>query len=104
MCILAVLGLLVLGFVVWLFISRKKSVPCPSYLAWLVERDNPFSQIYKAENIIKNSDIREGMTVLDAGSGPCRVAILAVKAVGPFGKVVAMDMQARMLAKAQEKA
>lgn len=98
------LCIFIIGLAVWLFASRRRSIPCPTWLSWLVEKDNPFSKIHRAATIIENSDIREGMSVLDAGCGPGRVTIPVAKAVGPTGKVVAMDIQAGMLSKVQQKA
>jgi len=88
----------------WRYASRLKSIPCPTWLAWMVERDNPFSKINRAPAIIENSHILPGMAVLDAGCGPGRLTIPTAQAVGPQGKVVAMDIQAGMLEKVEKKA
>jgi ubiquinone/menaquinone biosynthesis C-methylase UbiE len=37
------------------------------------------------------------MDVLDVGCGPGRVAVLAARAVGPGGRIVALDLQPAML-------
>jgi ubiquinone/menaquinone biosynthesis C-methylase UbiE len=79
-------------------------LPCPSWLAWLVERDNPFTRTNRAAVILDHLDLRPGMTVLDIGCGPGRLAIPAARAVGPEGRVVAVDVQPAMLARAAEKA
>ena len=101
---LSIFSLFIIGLAAWLFISRRRSIPCPTWLDWLVEKDNPFSKSHRAVAIIENSDIRQGMTVLDAGCGPGRVTIPIARAVGLSGQVVAMDIQAGMLAKVQKKA
>lgn len=77
--------------------------PCSASLHWLIERDNPFCPAHKAETIVKNADIREGMRILDAGCGPGRVAIPAAKKVGAHGHVTALDLQEAMLSHAREK-
>jgi ubiquinone/menaquinone biosynthesis C-methylase UbiE len=49
-------------------------------------------------------DLQPGMAVLDIGCGPGRLAIPMAKQVGPQGYVLAMDIQAGMLQRAEEKA
>ena len=41
--------------------------------------------------------LKEGMTVLDFGSGPGFFSVPAAKLVGPSGKIYAVDVQQRML-------
>ena len=101
------LGLVILFLVVtvgWRLISRRTSLPCPSWLAWLVEHDNPYAKNYNATSIIQRLDIKPGMRVLDAGCGPGRVTIPLARAVGTQGEVVAIDIQPRMLRRARDKA
>ncbi|HEV2601768.1 MAG TPA: methyltransferase domain-containing protein [Candidatus Babeliales bacterium] len=102
-----ILGLacfIILISVVWNILSRYYTIPCPTWLAWLVERDNPFSTINRAETIIKNLKLIPGMVVLDAGCGPGRLTIPLAHTVGPHGLVVALDIQAGMLEKVRQKA
>ncbi|HZX45216.1 MAG TPA: arsenite methyltransferase [Candidatus Nanoarchaeia archaeon] len=49
-------------------------------------------------------EIKEGMTVLDLGSGAGFDCFLAAKKVGKTGKVIGVDMTEKMLAKARENA
>ena len=79
-------------------------MPCPAWLAWLVELDSPFFKTNRAAVIIERSDVRPGMTVLDVGCGPGRLTIPLARRVGEHGEVVAMDIQAGMLARARDKA
>ena len=76
----------------------------PMWLRWLVELDNPFTKTNRAAVIILNLDLRPGMSVLDVGCGPGRLAIPLSKQVGPQGQVVGMDIQSGMLDRAQIKA
>ena len=105
--VLLLLGLLlmfIIAGVVWRISSRRSSLPCPSWLSWLVEMENPLQRNYNASSIIQQLEIQPGMKVLDAGCGPGRVSIPLAIAVGSHGAVVAMDMQRRMLDRAREKA
>lgn len=98
------IALFILVGVVWRFSSRRHSIPCPVWLRWLVELDNPFAKTNRAAVIVENLDLKPGMIVLDAGCGPGRVTVPVAKRVGNEGAVVAMDIQAGMLARVKEKA
>lgn len=89
---------------VWRLLSRRASLPCPSWLGWLVEMENPLAKNYNATSIIQALKIKPGMRILDAGCGPGRVTIPLAKAVGSNGSVVAIDLQPEMLKRAQTKA
>lgn len=96
--------LFLLLFIVWRLASRRHSIPCPAWLGWLVELDNPFTRVNRAAVIIGQLDIRPGMSVLDAGCGPGRLTVPAAKEVGSNGRVSAVDVQEGMLRRARGKA
>ena len=54
--------------------------------------------------IVRNLELKKGMSILDVGCGPGRVTIPVAIEVGSTGKVVAMDLQSSMLDKTKEKA
>lgn len=95
----------VIGFVAvtWRLASRRHSLPCPVWLRWLVELDNPFTKTNRAAFIVETLALSNGMTVLDAGCGPGRLTVPLAKGVGPGGRVVALDIQAGMLTRAKAK-
>jgi 2-polyprenyl-3-methyl-5-hydroxy-6-metoxy-1,4-benzoquinol methylase len=101
---ISVIGLILLFFLVWRFASRRSSLPCPAWLGWMVELDNPFARSNRASNIVKCLDLQPGMKVLDIGCGPKRITIPLAQRVGPQGEVLAMDIQAGMLQRVQAKA
>ena len=101
---LGVISVLIGSLLVWRVSSRRYMLPCPSWLAWMVERDNPFTKVNRAATIIEHLDLKQGMMVLDVGCGPGRLTIPLARKIGPNGQVVALDIQAAMLAKVQEKA
>lgn len=94
---------LVVG-IAWRLASRRHSLPCPVWLRWLVEQDNPFTQTNRAALIVEQLDLRPGMAVLDAGCGPGRLTVPVARQVGELGSVVALDVQSGMLSRAEEKA
>jgi ubiquinone/menaquinone biosynthesis C-methylase UbiE len=98
------IGLAALVGVVWLVVSRRRSLPCPVWLRWMVELDNPFTKTNRAHAIIEHLRVVPGMYVLDVGCGPGRLTVPLARAVGENGCVVAIDVQAGMLKRAQEKA
>lgn len=98
----AVAALALVG-VVWRFASRRQSLPCPVWLRWLVELDNPFTKTNRAAFIVETLSLSRGMMVLDAGCGPGRLTVPLAHGVGPAGSVVALDIQPGMLDRAKAK-
>ena len=89
---------LLVGAFAWRFASRRRHLPCPSLLFWIL--DNPYTAaVAGAELILDRAEVLPGMRVLDVGAGPGRVAVPAAQRVGPHGEVVAMDVQEDMLAR-----
>jgi ubiquinone/menaquinone biosynthesis C-methylase UbiE len=89
---------------VWRVLSERVSIPCPVWLAWLVELDNPVAHAAKAQVIIDSLDVQPGMRIIDIGCGPGRVTIpLAQKEVYQV-KIAAMDIQQGMLDRVRQKA
>jgi len=101
---ITVLIVVVVVFVAWRLASRRESLPCPVWLSWLVELENPVARASRATVIVEHLDIEPGMTILDFGCGPGRVTIPLAEKVGSHGRVVAVDMQAGMLRRAAERA
>jgi ubiquinone/menaquinone biosynthesis C-methylase UbiE len=100
-----VLGILGLGLtgILWRLFSRRQELPCPSWLGWMVEMDNPFTEVNRARTIVGLLEVSPGMKALDAGCGPGRLTLPLAEAVGPGGEVTALDIQAGMLARVREK-
>ena len=88
----------------WRLTSRRQALPCPVWLRWMVELDNPFTKTNRAAVIVEHLQLESDMRVADIGCGPGRLTIPLAKQVGPNGRVVAFDMQPGMLDRAREKA
>jgi SAM-dependent methyltransferase len=96
------LSLLIGAAIGWRWASRQRQLPCPSWLAWLL--DNPLTEaIAGSQTTLNRIGLQPGEYVLDVGSGPGRLAIPAARRVGPNGRVVAIDVQPDMLARPQER-
>jgi 2-polyprenyl-3-methyl-5-hydroxy-6-metoxy-1,4-benzoquinol methylase len=102
--VIVAVALALLAGVLWRLSSSRASLPCPAWLACLVEMDNPFFKNHQAGVIISHLDPRPGMRVLDFGCGPGRLSIPLALAVGRSGWVTAMDIQEKMLERVKEKA
>lgn len=89
---------------IWRFSSRQHQLPCPVWLRWCVEIDNPFTKTNRAAFIIDTLSIEAGMAVLDAGCGTGRLTLPLAHRVGPAGHVTAMDVQRGMLDRTRAKA
>jgi ubiquinone/menaquinone biosynthesis C-methylase UbiE len=96
--------LFVIIFLGWRLASHRYAIPCPEWLCWLVEIENPFFNSTRASTIIAHLDLKPGMSALDAGCGPGRLTIPMARKVGPTGRIVALDFQTGMLARAKLKA
>jgi len=76
------------------FLIREKHV-CPWYCCFTF--DNIFRRlVQKPENILKGA-VQPGMTALDIGSGMGYFSIPMAEMVGPEGKILALDVQEKML-------
>ena len=102
--IIVVVVVLVLAAVTWRLASRRRELPCPVWLRWMVELENPVSRTSHADTIVEHLDLRPDMRVLDIGCGPGRVTVPLAQKVGPRGEVVALDLQPGMLRRAEARA
>lgn len=96
--------LFILITLIWRFASQRVSIPCPAWLHWMVELDNPFAKACHAKVIVENLNLTPRMKVLDAGAGSGRVTIPLAEILGSQVHVTAMDIQQDMLEIIQKKA
>ena len=80
---------------------RGKHV-CPSWLCFIF--DNPLRKMFQNPYNILSPYIRPGQTVVDIGSGKGYFTIPMCKLTGREGKVIAADIQERMLRDLQRRA
>lgn len=96
-----VLAVLAVGFA-WRALSRRRSLPCPPWLAPLLE--NPYVEaLAGSAKLLERARVGPGMRVLDVGCGPGRLTLPAAERVGPCGEVVALDIQPGMIRRLEER-
>jgi len=102
--IIGLICIVIIVAIIWRFSSNRRSVPCPSWLGWLVELDNPILRNNRASEIISHLELRPEMKVLDFGCGPGRLTIPIAKQIQSPGSVTAFDIQPAMLERVRVKA
>lgn len=108
---IAIISLVCLsGIVIWIFMAKRimrdriahnKPLPKPAFFIMrnvLKFRRNP----EKIQEILEQAGIKEGMNILDYGCGIGSYAIEAAKLAGKSGKVVAADINEKMLQEVQK--
>jgi ubiquinone/menaquinone biosynthesis C-methylase UbiE len=102
--VITLLVVLAAIWIAWRLRSRRALLPCPAEFDWLVEIENPLARATRSDQIVRQLAPRPCARVMDIGCGPGRVTMPLARAVGPGGEVIALDVQAKMLAKVAEKA
>lgn len=102
--LLGIIFLVIAVNAVWRLVSDRRAIPCPAWLSWMVELDNPIFRNDSAKVIVSHLALSPGQRVLDYGCGPGRLSLPLARALGPQGRVTALDLQAKMLDKVRAKA
>jgi len=89
----------------WLVIVRLISKlgvrgPCPASLSWIV--NNPIRRWYMRP-VLDRVGIRPGEKVLELGPGPGAFTIEAARRTNPGGRLLAVDIQPKMIAVVERK-
>jgi SAM-dependent methyltransferase len=101
---IALLGCVGLFFV-WLVLVRLISKlgmrgPCPASFSWIV--NNPIRRWYMRP-VLDRVGIRPGEKVLELGPGPGAFTIEAARRTEPGGRLIAVDIQPKMIASVERK-
>jgi ubiquinone/menaquinone biosynthesis C-methylase UbiE len=75
---------------------------CPHWLSALI--DNPLRRWLHDPETLFAGLLEPGQTALDLGCGPGTFTLALARCVGPGGRVIAVDLQPRMLARLRAKA
>jgi ubiquinone/menaquinone biosynthesis C-methylase UbiE len=98
---------IIVGFVVWHTVVRAVrhvyKFPMPEFMANLI--DNPLlRRLQPPDATAARHGLRPGMTVLEVGPGNGRYTLAAARHVGPAGRVVAIDIEPRMIERVARRA
>ncbi len=99
------LGLIVLVGVNlwWRWAARRRSLPCPTWLAGLVQ-GSVMDRILGTPITLDRIGLKPGQRVLEVGPGPGRLLIPAARRVLPGGEVVGLDIQPGMIERLKARA
>jgi ubiquinone/menaquinone biosynthesis C-methylase UbiE len=87
----------------WRWASRRRSIPCPAFLAWSLE--NPiFARFNGTRIVLDRLGLEPGQKVLEIGPGPGRLLIPAARRVFPEGEAVGIDIQPAMITRLKRRA
>ena len=87
----------------WRWASRRRSLPCPTWLAGGLE--NPvMDRLVGTKTTLDRIGLKPGQRVLEIGPGPGRLLIPAAKRVLPGGEVVGLDIQPGMIERLKARA
>lgn len=100
MMILKILSVLLIALVIgnlwWRWASRRRSLPCPTWLAGFVEGP-VMDRVLGTQSTLDRIGLKPGQRVLEVGPGPGRLLIPAARRVQPGGEVVGLDIQPGMI-------
>src|SRR6266576_861495 len=71
-------------------------------IEWLEKHHQ--SKAHEREQMIRDLDIEQGIFVVDAGCGPGLWTPLLAEAIGPAGRILGVDISAKALITAEERA
>lgn len=87
----------------WRWAARRRSLPCPTWLAGFV--DGPvMDRVLGTETTLDRIGLKPGQRVLEIGPGPGRLLIPAARRVLPDGYGVGLDIQPGMIERLKARA
>ncbi len=100
--VLRIVGIFLLFQLFFRLFRRIYHFPAPPFISGALDSDLR-RRIQPPDLIIARAGIEEGMRVLDLGCGPGAITVPIARAVGPRGKVYAVDVQPAMLERLEAK-
>jgi protein-L-isoaspartate O-methyltransferase len=106
MIILNIIACIIAFIILWLSLAkvvrRMLKFPAPAFIGRILDSDYRRWQ-QPPQKVIERSGIKEGMQVLEIGCGSGAFTTFVARAVGPSGKVYALDIEPKMLAQVKAK-
>ena len=104
---LIILGITLVGLIAinlwWRGESRRRSMPCPTWMSGLVE-GSLMDRVLGTKTTLDRIGSRAGQRVLEVGPGPGRLLIPSAQRVQPGGQVVGLDIQPGMIERLKARA
>ena len=104
---LIILGIALVGLIAinlwWRGASRRRSMPCPTWLAGFLEGSR-MDRVLGTQTTLDRIGLHPGQRVLEVGPGPGRLLIPAAQRVLPGGEVVGLDIQPGMIERLKARA
>ncbi len=101
--ILALLAAVAAVSLAWRWASRRRMLPCPTWLAWSLE-GGLADWMAGTQRTLERLELRPGIRILEIGPGPGRLLVPAAKRILPGGEAVGLDVQPGMLARLEARA
>jgi ubiquinone/menaquinone biosynthesis C-methylase UbiE len=90
------LGLMILWLVIARIIRQRYHFPIPYFMVYLI--DNPLRRwVQPLDKAPERLGLKPGMKVLEIGPGSGTYTLAAAKAVGPSGKIIALDIEEKIV-------
>jgi ubiquinone/menaquinone biosynthesis C-methylase UbiE len=106
MIIIIIIACIIAFIILWLTLAkvvrRLLKFPAPPFIGRLLDSNYRRWQ-QPPQKVIVRSGIKEGMRVLEIGCGSGAFTTFVARAVGPSGKVFALDIEPKMLAQLKAK-
>src|SRR5262249_22775474 len=96
---LATAGLIALG---WRYASRRWPMPCPAALGWFLE-SGIRERLLPTRWIVERLGMRPGLRVLEVGPGVGYLSVPVARALGPSGRLVALELQPAMAERTRQR-
>lgn len=101
--VLSLLGLFLVWQAIIRVVRKVRPFPIPPAVGMFI-LDNPIrARFLGADEVVRRLDLKPGQQVLELGAGTGFVAVAAARAVGPEGRVVALDIEPRMIERLRQK-
>ena len=89
------------ALLLWRWSSRRWSLPCPTWLAWVLE--SPLVGSLSVARTLDRIGVQPGHRILELGPGPGRLLIPAAQRILPLGEAVGVDIQPGMIDRLRER-
>lgn len=99
-----IIVLIVAAALIWRWMARRRSLPCPAWLIGMMESSVMTAGPIGTDSTLDRLGLKPGQRVLEIGPGPGRLLLPAAQRVLPGGSVTGLDIQPRMIERLKQRA